>query len=161
MKSEPAAPITPAPSRTPDRANPLAQDHRSRAGGKGQFLTVMTEADLPVPPFQVIQHKMLQAIDSVMIEPQLLAQFHPSGIDASQLQPVTLGSLKNNIPTMDRINQINWLAALRKLLISEDFLQEVGRLPVTNEIIGMYQELVLANPSQPVIIRSSGLKEDG
>ena len=161
IKSEPAAPITPAPSRTLDRANPLAQEHRSRAGGKGQFLRVMTEAGLPVPPFQVIQHTMLQAIDSVMIEPQLLAQFHPSGIDASQLQPVTLGSLKDSIPTMDRINQINWLAALRKLLISDDFLQEVDRLPVTNEIIRIYQELLLANPSQPVIIRSSGLKEDG
>ena len=161
INSEPAAPITPAPSRTLDRANPLAQDHRSRAGGKGQFLRVMTEAGLPVPPFQVIQHTMLQAIDSVMIEPQLLAQFHPSGIDASQLQPVTLGSLKDSIPTMDRINQINWLAALRKLLISDDFLQEVGRLPIADEIRSIYRELAEEDPKKPVIIRSSGLKEDG
>ena len=161
IKSEPAAPITPAPSRTLDGANSLAQDRRSRAGGKGQFLTVMSEASLPVPPFQVIQHAMLQAIDSVVIKPQLLAHFHPDGIDVSQLEPVTLGSLKDNIPTMDRINQNKWLAALRKLLISDNFLQEVGRLPVTNEITRMYQELVLANPGQPVIIRSSGLKEDG
>ena len=153
--------LPPEPPVSLGRVDPSTVEPRCRLGGKGQFLTVMSEAGLPVPPFQVIQHTMLQAIDSVMIEPQLLAQFHPGGIDASQLQPVTRGSLKDGIPTMDKINQAKWLGALGKLLISDDFLQKVGMLPVAKEIRNMYQNQVLANPNQPVIIRSSGLKEDG
>ena len=121
----------------------------------------MSEAGLPVHPFQVLQQTMLQAIDSVMIEPQLLAQFHPGGIDASQLQPVTLESLKDSIPAMDRINQAKWLDALGKLLISDGFLQEVASLPIADTIRGFYEELAGDDSNKPVIIRSSGLKEDG
>ena len=138
----------------------MARRHRNCVGGKGQFLTVMTEAGLPVPNFIVIPHTMLQVIENVMINRQLLAQFHPGGIDASQLQPVTLGSLKESIPAMDRINQTKWLDALGKLLISDVFLHEVARLPVADNIGRLYQELVSDNAKQPVIIRSSGLKED-
>ena len=94
------------------------------------------------------------------IEPQLLAQFHPGSIDASQLQPITLGGLKESIPTMNRINQTKWLDALGKLLISDDFLQEVARLPVADTIKRLYQQLVPDGSNKPVIIRSSGLKED-
>ena len=153
--------LPPEPPVSLGRVDPSAVEPRYRLGGKGQFLTVMEKAGLPVPSFKVIQHDLLQAIDDEEIKPELLAQFHPGGIDAGQLQPVTLGSLKQSIPAMDNINQEKWLEALGKLLISDDFLQQVGRLPVTNEIIRMYQKLVLANPGQPVIIRSSGLKEDG
>ena len=152
---------TPAPPLSLDRADPIAHDHRSRAGGKGQFLTVMTEAGLPVPPFEVIPHNELQVLDDVVIEPALLAQFHLGGIDASQRQSVTLGSLKESIPAMDRINQTKWLDALGKLLISDDFLQKVARLPAADNIRRLYQELIPVNSNQPVIIRSSGLKEDG
>ena len=154
----PATPITPV---NPDRAELMARDLRSRVGGKGQFLTVMTAAGLPVPSFVAIQHTMLQAIDEEMIKPELLAEFHPGSFDASQLQPVTLGSLKELIPTMDRINQVKWLDALRKLLISDEFLPQVAGLPVADTIRRSYQRLIRLNPNQPVIIRSSGLKEDG
>ena len=139
----------------------MAQGHRSRAGGKGQFLTVMTEVGLPVPPFTVIQPTMLQVIDGVVIEPQLLAKFHPGGTDASKLQPVTLANLKELIPTMDKINQTKWLEALGKLLISDDFFQQVAKLPVAGTIRTCHQQLVKSDSKQPVIIRSSGLKEDG
>ena len=158
-KPDKATPITLAPISL-DRVDPTAWERRSRLGGKGQFLTVMTRAGLPVPSFEIIEHTMLQAIDDVKIEPQLLAQFHPGSIDASQLQPVTLGSLKDSIPTMDRINQTKWLDALGKLLISDDFLQEVARLPVADTIKRLYQQLVPDGSNKPVIIRSSGLKED-
>ena len=143
----------------PDKASPPTQDHRSRFGGKGQFLTVMTKAGLPVPPFRLIEHSMLQAIDDVVIEPQLLANYHPG--DISQLQPVTLGSLKKSIPAMDTINQDKWLDALGKLLISDAFLQQVAKLPVARTIRSRHQKLIKSNPNQSVIIRSSGLKEDG
>ena len=161
IKPEQLPPTTPAPPFSLDRAAPTAQDHRSRAGGKGQFLTVMTEAGLPVPSFEIIQHTVLQAIDDEMIEPQLLAKFHPDSIDASQLQPATLGSLKESILAMDRINQTKWLYALRKLLISDDFFQQVARLPIASDIRTLHQRLVPDGSNQTVIIRSSGLKEDG
>ena len=143
------------------RVDPSAVEPRCRLGGKGQFLTVMTKAGLPVPSFKVIEHDLLQAIDDEEIKPELLAQFHPGGIDAGQLQPVTLGSLKKSIPAMDKFNQTKWLDALGKLLISEDFLQQVTRLPIADEIGSFYQELAEGDSNKPVIIRSSGLKEDG
>ena len=158
IKPEPGMVITPTPSAS--LVASMACRHRTSVGGKGQFLTVMTKAGLPVPNFYVIEHAMVQAIDNVMIEPQLLAQFHPDGILASQLKPVTLGSLKERIPTMNRINQARWLDALGSVLTSDDFLPQVARLPVADDIRRLYQELVAVNSSQPVIIRSSGLKED-
>ena len=158
IKPEPGMVITPTPPAS--LAASMACRHRTSVGGKGQFLTVMTKAGLPVPNFYVIEHAMVQAIDNVMIEPQLLAQFHPDGIAASQLKPVTLGSLKERIPTVNRINQARWLDALRALLTSDDFLPQVARLPIADDIRHLYQELVAVNSSQPVIIRSSGLKED-
>ena len=151
----------PPPPVNLDGADLMARNHRSRVGGKGQFLSVMTEAGLPVPPFQVIEHSALQAIDDVVIEPELLATFHPDGIDASQLQPVTLGSLKEGIPTMDRINQEKWLDALGKLLISDDFLPQVANQPIARNIRTLHQRLQADGSNQPVIIRSSGLTEDG
>ena len=156
IKPEPGITTTPPAS----LVTSMICKHRTSVGGKGQFLSVMTEAGLPVPNFNVIEHTMVQAIDTVMIEPQLLAQFHPDGIVASQLKPVTLGSLKERIPTMNRINQARWLDALGSVLTSDDFLPQVARLPVADDIRRLYQELVAVNSSQPVIIRSSGLKED-
>ena len=153
--------LPPEPPVSLSRVAPSAVEPRCRLGGKGQFLTVMMEACLPVPPFKVIEHDLLQAIDDVEIKPELLAQFHPDGIDAGQLQPVTLGSLKQSIPAMDRINQNNWLEALGKLLISHDFLQQVTRLPIADKIRSFYPELAEEDLNRPVIIRSSGLKEDG
>ena len=144
-----------------DRADLMARNHRCRVGGKGQFLSVMAEAGLPVPPFQVIEHSALQAIDDVIIEPELLAPFHPGGIDAGQLQPVTLGSLKEDILTMDRINQVKWLNALGKLLLSDDFLPQVANQPIARNIRTLHQQLQADGSNQPVIIRSSGLTEDG
>ena len=158
---EQASQITPPPPVSLDSVDPAACEDRSHLGGKGQFLTIMTKAGLPVPPFKVIQHNLVQAIDDEEIKPELLAQFHPGGIDAGQLQPVTLGSLKKSIPAMDKINQTKWLDALGKLLISEDFLQQVTRLPIADEIRSFYQELAEGDSNKPVIIRSSGLKEDG
>ena len=155
---KPESGITPTP--TASLVSSMVCRHRTSVGGKGQFLSVMTEAGLPVPNFNVIEHSMVRAIDNAMIEPQLLAQFHPDGIAASQLKPVTLGSLKERIPTMNRINQARWLDALGSLLTSDDFLPQVARLPVADDIRRLYQELVAVNSSQPVIIRSSGLKED-
>ena len=158
---EQASKITPPPPVSLDSVDPAACEDRSHLGGKGQFLTIMTKAGLPVPPFKVIQHNLVQAIDDVEIKPELLAQFHPGGIDAGQLQPVTLGSLKQSIPAMDKINQGKWLNALGKLLISHDFLQQVTRLPIADEIRSFYRELAEGDSKKPVIIRSSGLKEDG
>ena len=154
----PAPPITPVHL---DRADPVARDHRSRVGGKAQFLTVMTKAGLPVPAFRVIPHNELQAIDDVVIEPHLLAQIHPGNIDAGQLQSATVRSLKESICTMGRSNQAKWLDALRQLLISDDFLPQVARLPVAGTIRSLYQQLVPGDSNQPVIVRSSGLEEDG
>ena len=151
----------PPPPVNLDRADLMARNHRHRVGGKGQFLSVMAGAGLPVPPFQVIEHSALQAIDDVVIEPELLAPFHPDGIDARQLQPVTLGSLKEDIPAMDRINQANWLNALGKLLISDDFLPQVANQPIARNIRTLHQQLQADGSNQPVIIRSSGLTEDG
>ena len=158
---EQASQITPPPPVSLERVDPAACEDRSHLGGKGQFLTIMTKAGLPVPPFKVIQHNLVQAIDDEEIKPELLAQFHPGGIDAGQLQPVTLGSLKKSIPAMDKINQTKWLGALGKLLISDDFIQQVTRLPIADEIRSFYQELAEGDSNKPVIIRSSGLKEDG
>ena len=135
--SDRAAPPTPVNLNSADL---MARNHRSRVGGKGQFLSVMTGAGLPVPPFQVIEHSALQVIDDVVIEPELLAPFHPGGIDASQLQPVTLGSLKEGIPTMDRINQEKWLDALGKLLISDAFLPQVANQPIARNIRTLHQQ---------------------
>ena len=153
--------LPPEPPVSLSRVDPSAVEPRCRLGGKGQFLTVMEKAGLPVPSFKVIEHDLLQAIDDEEIKPELLAQFHPGGIDAGQLQPVTLGSLKQSITAMDKINQGKWLNALGKLLISHDFLQQVTRLPIADEIRSFYRELAEGDSKKPVIIRSSGLKEDG
>ncbi len=59
--------LPPEPPVSLSRVDPPAVEPRWHLGGKGQFLTLMSEAGLPVPPFQVIQQTMLQDIDSVMI----------------------------------------------------------------------------------------------
>lgn len=150
--------------RKPMQANPLitptqCSPIRQRMGGKGQFLDLMHKAGIPVPAFYAIETQLLQSVEELPIRLELLRKYLPGAVEIDA--DLSLAAVKQMIVGYDAINQAKWLGApLSQLMTSDEFVQQVAALPAAVTIRERYQQLIASDPSQPVIVRSSGVNED-
>lgn len=149
--------------RKPMQANPLITPTqcllmRQRMGGKGQFLDLMHKAGIPVPAFYAIETQLLQSVEELPITLELLRKYLPGAVEIDA--DLSLAAVKQMIVRYDAINQAKWLGALSQLMTSDEFVQQVTALPAAVTIRERYQQLIASDPSQPVIVRSSGVNED-
>lgn len=135
-------------------------DKQTRAlmGGKGMFLHVMHQANIPVPPFIVVESPLVATLEQHPFPSEYLLPFLP---DRHPLQQTSysLAQLRRMVAELPHHQQSGWLKGLSAFIASEDFYQHVRDSSAAREIRNRY--LTLQQQSNGAcIIRSSGVDED-
>lgn len=153
-RSSVAAPL----NHTADYPSP----NRQQLGGKGMFLQRMQEAGLPVPPFTCVAAPVVNTLEQYPLDIHYVAPYLPDIV--SELLPKTsLKDIKdylNALPTADQGKRDNCLVGLSQFIASDDFYQQVKQSDAARHIRDLRCQLGVLSPSQPVIVRSSGVNED-
>ena len=139
---------------TPTTDSPI----RALMGGKGMFLHVMRQANIPVPPFTVVESPLVAALEQLLFPSECLLPFLP---DRDQLPEAScsLEQLCRIVAELPRHQQPEWLNGLSEWIASEDFYQQVQGSSAAWDIRDRY--LTLRQQSNGAcIIRSSGVDED-
>ncbi|MDP0562886.1 MAG: DUF4116 domain-containing protein [Candidatus Endonucleobacter sp. (ex Gigantidas childressi)] len=149
----------------PKKAKFTEESERERFGGKGMFLRNMQKTGLPVPPFKTIEFSDLKSIkehpvsiDLVECHVPALLTNHRSAMSLSDIE-VEIGNLPTVSPS-DKEKQKKCLEGLQALITSDEYHKAIRHLPKAKEIERLSHELTEKCPGQPIIARSSGIKED-
>ena len=155
-------PGAPFPDSLDSSHNNSAREH---IGGKGHFLHRMQEIGLPVPPFQCVNTQMVKAIENWPVNITPLLQHLPALAELNK-QFLSLSEIKqwiSTFPPEQSQKRKACLTVLSGFIESQDFFQQVVRLPVVSHIQELYNGLgsqFQPVQSLPVIVRSSGVAED-
>nr|WP_286198284.1 DUF4116 domain-containing protein [Salinisphaera sp. G21_0] len=150
----------PASHDLPPAISTLITDSKNRSsiGGKGLFLHLMQQANIPVPPFTVVDTELIARLEQEPFPAKCLLSFLP-GINKRGLESCSLEQLRAIITELPAQQQSEWLKGLSGFIASEDFYQQVKDSSVAREIRDRY--LTLRQPSNGAcIVRSSGVDED-
>lgn len=145
----------PAPDTLPPNT---AAQIRALMGGKGMFLHVMQQANIPVPPFTVVESTLVATLEQHLFPSEYLFRFVP---DRHRLPETScsLEQLHRIVAELPTRQQPEWLNGLSEWITSEDFYQQVQGSNTASEIRDRY--LTLRQQSDGAcIIRSSGVDED-
>ncbi|WP_257265447.1 PEP/pyruvate-binding domain-containing protein, partial [Endozoicomonas sp. ONNA2] len=143
--------------------SPVADCHptdRQQIGGKGMFLWRMKKAGLRVPPFECVTAQVINALEQHPLDIHRLDRYLP-GIDRKLKAEPSLTDIRqclNALPPSEQTKRNNWLAGLAEFIASDDYYEQVKDSAPAQLIRGLRHEL--GRPSQPVIVRSSGINED-
>ena len=140
---------------------------RERIGGKGYFLQCMQKADLSVPPFECVDTTMVKNIEDIRFDARLFETFSPE-IKSPNSQTLSLTELKersNSLASGEAGRRKQYLQALSSFIVSNTFYQQVQQADIASDIETLYRKLLPLYPnlsplSQPIIVRSSSVKED-
>ncbi|USE35936.1 PEP/pyruvate-binding domain-containing protein [Endozoicomonas sp. SCSIO W0465] len=139
--------------------------NREQLGGKGMFLRRMQETGLPIPPFKCVTAQVMNTLEQHPLDMGRLAPYL-SGItpgmldEAGQTSLATIRDHLNTLPPSDQAKRDNWLTGLSVFIASDDFYQQVKDSEAARHIRDLRRQLDELSPSQPVIVRSSGINED-
>ncbi|USE35939.1 PEP/pyruvate-binding domain-containing protein [Endozoicomonas sp. SCSIO W0465] len=139
--------------------------NREQLGGKGMFLRRMQEAGLPIPPFKCVTAQVMNALEQHPLDMGRLAPYL-SGIapgmadEAGQTSLANIRDHLNTLPPSDQAKRDSWLTGLSTFIASDDFYQQVKDSEAARHIRDQRRQLDELSPSQPVIVRSSGINED-
>ncbi|WOG25644.1 DUF4116 domain-containing protein [Endozoicomonas sp. 8E] len=145
-----------------DQAAQRSPANREELGGKGMFLQRMKSAGLPVPPFQCVTVRVMNALEQQPLDSHLSGHYLP-GIDRELDAETSLKNIREYLsvmPPSEQTKRNNWLAGLAKFVASDDYYQQVKNSEAAQKIRGLGTELNRLTRSQPVIVRSSGIDED-
>ena len=134
-------------------------DTRALIGGKGMFLSVMQQANIPVPPFKVIDTLMIAKLEQHLFPSACLLPFLPD-IRKWSGESCSLKQLQTIVTKLPHQQQPEWLKGLSRFIASEDFYQQVENTKAAMEIGKHYQSLQQQSNGAACIIRSSGVEED-
>ena len=132
---------------------------RALIGGKGMFLSVMRQANIPVPPFTVIDTLMIAKLEQHLFPSACLLPFLPD-IRKWSGESYSLKQLQTIVTKLPHQQQSEWLKGLSRFIASEDFYQQVKNTPAALEIGKRYHTLQQQSKGAACIIRSSGVEED-
>ena len=132
---------------------------RALIGGKGMFLSVMQQANIPVPPFKVIDTLMIAKLEQHLFPSACLLPFLPD-IRKWSGESYSLKQLQTIVTKLPHQQQSEWLKGLSRFIASEDFYQQVKNTPAALEIGKRYHTLQQQSKGAACIIRSSGVEED-
>ena len=133
---------------------------RALIGGKGMFLSVMQQANIPVPPFTVIDTLMIAKLEQHLFPSACLVPFLPDIIQKWSGESCSLKQLHTIITELPHQQQSEWLKGLSRFIASEDFYQQVENTSAAMEIRKRYHTLQQQSKGAACIIRSSGVEED-
>ena len=143
----------------PDTLTPTTDPQiRALMGGKGMFLHVMHQANIPVPPFTVVESPLVAALEQHLFPSEYLLRFVPDRHQLPQT-PCSLEQLRRMVAEFPRHQRSEWLNGLSEWIASEDFYQQAQGSSAAWVIRNHY--LTLREQSNGAcIIRSSGVDED-
>ena len=145
----------PAPDTLPPTADPQI---RALMGGKGMFLHVMKQANIPVPPFTVVKSPLVATLEQYLFPPEYLLRFLPDRQLLPQIS-CSLEQLRRMVARLPNHRQSAWLNGLSAWIASEDCYQQAQGSSAAWVIRNHY--LTLREQSNGAcIIRSSGVDED-
>lgn len=134
------------------------QQIRTLMGGKGMFLHVMRQANIPVPPFTVVESPLVAALEQLLFPSECLLPFLPDRHPLPETS-CSLEQLRRIVAELPEHQQPKWLNGLSEWIASEDFYQQVQGSSAASDIRNCY--LALRQQSNGAcIIRSSGVDED-
>ena len=134
------------------------QQIRALMGGKGMFLHVMRQANIPVPPFTVVESPLVAALEQLLFPSECLLPFLPDRHPLPETS-CSLEQLRRIVAELPEHQQPKWLNGLSEWIASEDFYQQVQGSSPASGIRNCY--LALRQQSNGAcIIRSSGVDED-
>ena len=142
-----------------DSDNHTDTQARALIGGKGMFLSVMQQANIPVPPFKVIDTLMIAKLEQHLFPSACLLPFLPD-IRKWSGESYSLKQLQTIVTKLPHQQQSEWLKGLSRFIASEDFYQQVKNTPAALEIGKRYHTLQQQSKGAACIIRSSGVEED-
>ena len=131
---------------------------RALMGGKGMFLHVMRQANIPVPPFTVVESSLVATLEQHLFPSEYLLPFLPDGHQLPQTS-CSLEELRKMVAEIPGQQQSGWLKGLSAWIASEDFYQQVQGSSTAWEIRDRYLTL-RQQFNGACIIRSSGVDED-
>ncbi|WP_422491189.1 DUF4116 domain-containing protein [Endozoicomonas sp. ALE010] len=139
---------------------PPTTDRQTRAfmGGKGLFLHRMQQANIPVPPFTVVDTTLVAKLEQHPFPAKCLLPFLPD-LHSWSHEPYSLEQLRTIVAELPHQQQAQCLKGLSGFIASEDFYQQVKNIGAAEDIRHLY--LTLRQPSnEACIVRSSGVDED-
>ncbi|WOG25646.1 PEP/pyruvate-binding domain-containing protein [Endozoicomonas sp. 8E] len=145
-----------------DQADDYSPPNRHQLGGKGMFLQCMKEAGLPVPPFECVTTQVMNALEHQPLDRHRLARclpWIPDQLDAE----ISLSKIRKcfaTLPPSEQTKRNDWLAGLASFIASDDYYEQVKDSEAAREIRDLRSQLEELCPSQPIIVRSSGVNED-
>ncbi|WP_422133474.1 PEP/pyruvate-binding domain-containing protein [Endozoicomonas sp. ALD040] len=145
-----------------DQADDYSPPSRQQLGGKGMFLQRMKEADLPVPPFECVTIQVMNALEHEPLDRRCLARYLPWIPDQPEAE-TSLSKIRKYVTTLppsEQAKRKDWLAGLATFIASDDCYQQVKDSEAAREIRDLRCQLEKLCPSQPFIVRSSGINED-
>ena len=132
---------------------------RALLGGKGLFLSVMQQANIPVPPFTVVDIPLVAALEQHIFSSECLLPFLPD-IGNWSGESWSLKQLCTIVTELRHQQQSEWLKGLSGFIVSEDFYQQVKNTSAALEIRKRYHTLQQQSKGAACIIRSSSVEED-
>ncbi|WP_257279750.1 DUF4116 domain-containing protein [Endozoicomonas sp. ISHI1] len=139
---------------------PPTTDRQTRAfmGGKGLFLHLMQQNNIPVPPFTVVETTLIATLEQHLFPTQCLLPFLPD-IDMQSQTSCSLEQLRTIVTELPHQQQSEWLKGLSEFIASEDFYQQVKPISAARDIRHRYLRLRQAS-NKACIVRSTGVDED-
>ncbi|USE39613.1 DUF4116 domain-containing protein [Endozoicomonas sp. SCSIO W0465] len=125
----------------------------------------MEEAGLPIPSFKCVTAQVMNALEQHPLDMGRVAPYlsgiAPGMVDeAGQTSLANIRTHLNALPPSAQAKRDNWLAGLSTFIASDDFYQQVKDSEAARHIRDLRRQLDELSPSQPVIVRSSGVNED-
>ena len=131
---------------------------RTLVGGKGLFLHLMQQANIPIPPFTVVDIPLVASLEQFPFPSACLLPFLP---DIHKREgSYTLEQLQTSIAELPDQQQTQWLKGLSGFIVSEDCYQQLKNCPAAEKIRQCYLTLQQQSNGAACIIRSSGMYED-
>ncbi|USE35937.1 DUF4116 domain-containing protein [Endozoicomonas sp. SCSIO W0465] len=136
--------------------------NREQLGGKGMFLRRMEEAGLPIPSFRCVAAQVMNALEQHPLGIGRLAPYLSGIVDkpGSETSLTRIKEHLNALQPLDHAIRDKWLKGLSTFIASDDFYQQVKDSEAARHIRDLRRQLDELSPSQPVIVRSSGVNED-
>ena len=132
---------------------------RALLGGKGLFLSVMQQANIPVPPFTVVDIPLVAALEQHIFSSECLLPFLPK-IGNWSGESWSLKQLCTIVTELRHQQQSEWLKGISGFIVSEDFYQQVKNTSAALEIRKRYHTLQQQSKGAACIVRSSSVEED-
>ncbi|WP_422133461.1 PEP/pyruvate-binding domain-containing protein [Endozoicomonas sp. ALD040] len=145
-----------------DQAADCFSGNREQFGGKGMFLRRMKKAGLSVPPFECVTAQIMNGLEQHPLDTHLLDRYLPEFVCEPQTE-TSVKSIRESINALlpsEQTRRDEWLVGLAQFIASDDYYQQVKDSDAARQIRALRRQLEELSKSQPVIVRSSGIKED-